>query len=288
MRTLSLIYRRATTGTQGDRCEDSSFDQETNQHTDRSDDCLPFRNPSEVRWENIRSSYKSGEFFQNLSTAAMSDFHSIANLSSVSESTVLFQEGDELSVVLFLLTGKVKLSVSSTDGRRLILGSAGPGEILALTSAILGCRYDITAEAQFPCTISSVPREGFLKFLVYHPVTGQNVARELSLDSKRAYGQLRTLGLKLTAPAKLARLFTSWCTENVHDGPGARIPCSFTQEEIGDHVGVSRETVTRTLNDFRIQGLVEQRGVHLFVPDRNALATYAGMDLIPSPPRPAG
>jgi CRP-like cAMP-binding protein len=217
----------------------------------------------------------------------MSNFHSIADLSSVPESTVLFQEGDELSGVLFLLAGRVKLLINSTDGQRLILGSAGPGEILGLTSAILCCTYDMTAEAQFPCTIASVPQEGFLKFLVDHPVTSQNVARELSLDSRRTYGQLRTLGLKLTAPAKLARLFMEWCTENVHDGLGARIPCSFAHEEIGDHVRVSRETVTRTLNDFRNQGLVEQRGMHLVVPDRNALAVYAGVDLIPSPPRPA-
>ena len=156
--------------------------------------------------------------------------------------------------------------------------------MLGLTSAILGCPYDITAEAQFPCTIASVGQEDFLEFLVNHPLASLSVARGLSFESKRAYAQLRTLGLKLNAPEKLARLFLAWCTENVHDGPGARIPCSFTHGEIGEHIGVSRETVTRTLNESRIQGLVEQRGMHLIVPDRSALATCAGIDLI-SPPR---
>ena len=77
-----------------------------------------------------------------------------------------------------------------------------------------------------------------------------------------------------------------WCTESVHEGRGARIHCSFTHLEIGKHIGLSRETVTRTINDFKSAGLVEQRGTFLIVPDRNALAVYAGIDLI-SPPRSA-
>jgi CRP/FNR family transcriptional regulator, cyclic AMP receptor protein len=286
MRTLSLIRGRATTSAETNQWEDSSVDEDVDQHKDRAPDCSPFRNTSEVKWESIQSPYRDGEFFQGLSTAAMSDFHSIASLSSVSESTALFREGEELSGVLFLLAGRVKLSVNSNNGGRLILGTAGPGEILGLTSAVLGCPYDLTAEAQFPCTIASVKQESFLKFLVYHSLASQNVARELSFDSKRTYGQLRTLGFNLSAPTKLARLFMSWCTENVHVGRGARIPCSFTHVEIGEHIGVSRETVTRTLNEFKSAGLIEQRGILLIVPDRNALAVYAGMDLFP-PPRSA-
>jgi CRP/FNR family transcriptional regulator len=286
MRTLSLVDGRATTNTRADRCADSLLGDEIHQPDEGALDCLPFRRSAEMIWESIRSPYRVGEFFQNLSIAAMSSFHSIASLYAVSESTVLFQEGEELSGVLFLLAGRVKLSINSIGGERLILVSAGPGAILGLTSALLDCAYDMAAEAQYPCAIASVPREDFLKFLIDHPVASQNVARELCLDSKRTYGRLRTLGLKLNAPAKLARLIMDWCTENVHDGLGARIPCSFTHAEIGDHVGVSRETVTRTLNDFRSLGLVEQRGIHLVIPDRNALAAYAGMDLMP-PPRSA-
>ena len=287
MRTLSLIHRRAKSNAQTDRCEDSSFDEVVHQHKDRALDCLPFRDSSQLNWDSSGSPYKGGEFFQGLSTTSVGDFHSIAHLSSVSKSTVLFQEGEKPSDVLFLLAGKVKLSVNSDDGGRLILGTAGPGEILGLTSAILGCSYDLTAEAQYLCTIASVPREDFLEFLVYHPVASQNVARELSLDSKRTFEQLRTLGFNLNAPAKLARLFMGWCTENVHEGPGARIPCAFTHLEIGEHIGVSRETVTRTINEFKSTGLIEQRGIFLIVPDRNALAVCAGIDLIPPPPGPA-
>ena len=112
---------------------------------------------------------------------------------------------------MFLLEGRVKLSINSIDGRRLILGIAGPGEILGITSAISGCPYEITAEARFPCRIAALNRQSFLDFLLRYPLACQNVARQLSLQYKRACEQLRIVGLTSPAPAKLARLLLDWC-----------------------------------------------------------------------------
>jgi CRP-like cAMP-binding protein len=71
----------------------------------------------------------------------------------------------------------------------------------------------------------------------------------------------------------------------VHQGRGVRVHCPFTHAEIGEHVGASRETVTRTIHDFKTAGLLEQRGAILIIPDFQALAVYAGIDLntIPGP-----
>ena len=100
----------------------------------------------------------------------------------------------------------MRLSINSIKGKRLIVGIAVPGEILGVTSAISGCPYEITAEALYPCTLASMPRQSFLDFLLRYPAAFQNVARELCLDSTRIREQLRTVGLALSAPAKLARL----------------------------------------------------------------------------------
>ena len=55
-----------------------------------------------------------------------------------------------------------------------------------------------------------------------------------------------------------------------------RIHCSHTHEEIGEYIGVSRETITRNLTDFRNLDLVEQHGSTFFVPNLRALEIYAG------------
>ena len=116
----------------------------------------------------------------------MEDFESIAQHRSCPRRTILFREDELPTGTLILIEGRVKLSMNSADGRRLIVGIACPGEILGLTSAISGCHYEITCEAFYTCEVAMLPRQSFLNFLFRHPAAFQDMARELSLDKKRS------------------------------------------------------------------------------------------------------
>jgi CRP/FNR family transcriptional regulator, cyclic AMP receptor protein len=59
---------------------------------------------------------------------------------------------------------------------------------------------------------------------------------------------------------------------------GTRLFCALTHTEIGECIGISRETVTRLLSDFRSRELLEWRGSTLIIPDRRALKAYAGIE----------
>jgi CRP/FNR family transcriptional regulator len=194
------------------------------------------------------------------------------------ENTVLFAEEQEPRFVFFLLEGKVKLSMNSIGGRRLIVGFSESGDMLGLASAISGLPYEVTAEAQYPCRLRSLPRQSFLDFLFRNSVAYQNVARELSLEYKETFAQLRLFGLTSTAPEKLARLLIDWCSSGQQTEHGIRIQCALTHGEIGEHIGVCRETITRTLNDFKNHQLVEQRGSIMYVSNLRGLEAYAGSD----------
>ena len=238
-------------------------------------------------WSLTRLLYCKGEFCRDMSDDGLFDLVSISKRFFCPGSVLILEEGQKPASVLLLLEGRAKLSLNSIDGRRLIIGFASPGEILGLTSAVSGLPYEVTAEAQFPCTISSLPRQSFLDFLLRSPIACQNVTRQLSLDYKRTLGQLRTLGLTSSAPAKLARLLLDWCAESSRTLRGAQIQCSFTHGEIGELIGTSRETISRCMNDFKRRGLVAQRGTLLLVPDCAALAVYAGITLTSDPGEPA-
>jgi CRP/FNR family transcriptional regulator, cyclic AMP receptor protein len=253
--------------------------------------CIAYGLHSFPPWEATRagraSQLSGGEIFRNLSPIAMCDFESIAECRGCRRNEVLIKEGEEPINTLLLLEGTAKLSINSFNGRRLILGIAGPGEILGLSSAISGDAFEVTGEAQFPCVIASIERTNFLNFLQMHPVVCHNVARQLSLGYKRVHQQLRTLALTRTAPAKLARLLLGWCPKAEHSGIGARVQCSFTHGEIGEHIGLSRETVTRLMTDFRGRGLVDQRGSILTISSRDALEVHAGGNSKQVPNMPA-
>ena len=103
-----------------------------------------------------------------------------------------------------------------------------------------------------------------------------NITEELSRHVSMACHQLRTVGLAATAPEKLARLLLDWSENDMSTAACGRVRFSLTHEEIGEFIGASRETVTRTLSTFKHRRLVSFRGSMLEIPNRMALASYAG------------
>jgi CRP/FNR family transcriptional regulator len=207
---------------------------------------------------------------------AMSEFESLAAVYCCAGTTVLFAEEQEPCNLLFLLEGRVKLTINSSLGKRLTLGIAVPGDVLGLAAILTGCPYEITAVAQFPCRILALSRKSFLDLLFRNPTIGQNSARMLSVEYKRGCDQLRNLGFALTASMKLAMLLLQWCAEGQRAELGVRIHCPLTHEEIGEYVGLSRETVTRSFTEFKNLDLVEKHGSVFFIPSLRALEIYAG------------
>jgi len=195
---------------------------------------------------------------------------------SFPSNVILFSENEEARGLFVLLDGEVRLSMNSSEGRRLSLRIARKGEVLGLSSALAGNPYEMTAETLYPVRVAPISRADFLRFLSRHPEVYLNVTEELSRYVSMACHQLRTVGLSASAPEKLARLLLEWSESNATDGAGSRLRFSLTHEEIGEFIGASRETVTRTLSTFKHRHLVSFRGSMLEIPSRTALASFAG------------
>lgn len=216
-----------------------------------------------------------GEFFKNLSAEALSDFEALERISVYPANAVLFLEKDRPQGIFILHEGRIKLSISSGDGKKLILRVANPGELLDLTAVMTGVPYEMTAETQHKCNVGFIRREDFLHFLAKHPDAYQSIVRELSRNYQRACEKLRTVVLSASAPERLARLLLEWCQSGQQTESGTRVKISMTHEEIGECIGTSRETVTRTLSDFRHRDLVMLHGSTLMVSNRAALESFA-------------
>jgi CRP/FNR family transcriptional regulator len=218
--------------------------------------------------------------FDPSSSVILAELDSFKEFFDRGENTVLFVEEQLPAAVLYLLQGRVKLSMNSSAGRRLILGIAYPGDTLGLAASLFGSKYDITAETLTPCKLASIDRATFLAFLARNPSAYRNVVRELCIDRTRAHEQLRTLGVASGAPAKLARFLLEWCADGQKTENGTQLSCSFTHDEIGEFIGTSRETVSRIFKEFRYHDLLESRGSTLIVSNRRALEVYAGIETL--------
>lgn len=236
--------------------------------------------------EGIPLPFDAGEFFSGLSTYGKHDFELHAKQFQCRSKSALIRENQGPESVLFLIEGEVKITMNSINGRRFLLRVANGGEILGLASAISGSASEIRAEARYPCQVASLKRQDFLDLLARYPVASQEVARELSQQCSQVCKRLRILALTSSVPARLACLLLEWSRQGPNIKSGSKIHCSLTQEEIGECIGASRETVTRTFTDFKNHDLVEMRGSTLIIPSLSALSRYGGLGARPDPHAP--
>src|SRR5450631_947945 len=91
---------------------------------------------SRPKWNDANAEWRAGEIYKNLSPTAMNELESLAASSCCAGNTVLFAEEQEPCNILFLLDGRVKLTMNSSEGKRLTLGIAVPGDVLGLAAVI--------------------------------------------------------------------------------------------------------------------------------------------------------
>jgi len=229
-----------------------------------------------LRWNHAGAEWRAGEFYKCLPPKAMGEFESLAAPFSCDADTVIFTEEQEALSVHFLLEGRVKLTMNSSEGKRMTLGFAGPGEILGLAASISGCSHVITAS---PSTLAS----SLLSPVHFSRLSAALPGRLPEFRMLVGYGV--QAGMR-TTPDSWAHVYRFDEAGNAlaamerrgsADEQGSRIHCSLTHGEIGEYIGVSRETISRNLADFKNLALVEQHGSTFLIPSLRALEAYAGV-----------
>jgi CRP/FNR family transcriptional regulator len=240
-------------------------------------------------------------FFCHLPDESLKKLEAISFVSSFPEGAVLFVEGQTPRGVYMLCRGQAKLSVVSEDGRTLILKIAGPGEVMGLSSCVMGRPYEATVETLSPCQVNFVRTEDFLRLIRQDGNACLRAALQISRQYQNACRELRWVGLSRSADWKLASLLLGLGEER-EDGNGSAgepvtkvIPgqpstfkMTLTHEEIAQMIGTTRETVTRVFARLKKQKLVEVRGATVVLRDIKGLqeiAGRAGMTAV-EPPEP--
>lgn len=215
-------------------------------------------------------------YFCNLQKSTLKAFDAIKFTSGYPGGAVLFVEGEAPRGIYVLCRGKVKLTMTSSDGKTMILRLVKPGEVLGLHAVVSGKPYQATAETVEPCQVNFVRRDDFLRFLAQNSEASIHAAQQLSGDYQTACDQIRSLGLTHSASEKLARFLLETSAKGQATKQGIRVRMTMTHEEIGQMIGASRETVTRTLGEFRDRHLLVRNGSMLVIQDRAGLEGFAG------------
>jgi CRP/FNR family transcriptional regulator len=230
----------------------------------------------QIKLKKDKSKNLVGGFFDKLSPAALQDLVSMHPARSYPSDAVLFEESYPTGGVFLVADGMVKLTVSSINGRRLRLRTARKGAILGLAATLSDKVYDATARTLGHASIIHILERDFVSFMDRHREAYQAVLEEFSCNLLEARRQLRTIGLAVKAPEKLAALLLDISEGGqVTESGGTKFHLPMTHEEIGEFIGTTRETVTRNLTKFKTMRLLDVKGTMLTIANRAAFANYA-------------
>jgi CRP/FNR family transcriptional regulator, cyclic AMP receptor protein len=210
-------------------------------------------------------------FFCQMASESLGAFQKIKFTSSYPGGAVLFVEGQVPRGVYMLCTGRVKLTMTSAEGKTIIVRVVEAGELLGLHSAISGDTHEVTAEILQPCQVDFVRRDDFLKLLREHADVAVNAMEQFGNYYRGACQQIRYLGLTTSAAEKLACFLLESAVKGQQTQQGMRFNLSLTHEEIAQVVGLTRETVTRGLTELRHRNLISTKGPSILIRNRPAL-----------------
>lgn len=197
---------------------------------------------------------------------------------------VLFREGDPGTHLYVLRQGLLKLTTLGVDGREQIIGLAAPGHLLGFET-IHGRTNCFTAETLSPVTVCKLRHADMLQVLSQNPSVSIRVIDMLNRELAEAQSLIRVLGQK-NAEERVAWFLLSLATTCTD--PFETIPMWLSRREIAELLGLTIETVSRLMSEFRRAGLIETpRGCVriLNLPHLQARANFTGCSAAAFPHR---
>jgi CRP/FNR family transcriptional regulator len=166
---------------------------------------------------------------------------------------MVVQEGDPADWLFNVISGTVKLYRALPDGRTQIVGFLGLGDFVGIPTA---SEYAVSAEAVSQVETCVFPRRAFDRLLADAPTLERRLFEMARNEVVAARDHMLLLGRK-TAREKVASFLTALAAKPqcAHTArPCVDLP--MTRTEIADYLGLTIETVSRTISRFRDEGLV--------------------------------
>jgi CRP/FNR family transcriptional regulator, cyclic AMP receptor protein len=180
---------------------------------------------------------------------------------------VIFFRGDPGDSLYVLETGKIKIVLTSPDGKEVVLSTLGPTDFFGDLALLDGEPRSADAVATESGELLLLHRSDFLQFLEAHPPVAVRLLAILSRRLRRN-AQIIQDAAFLDVSGRLARTLLELAAG--HSGqPPLVIRTRLTQTDLAGMVGATRESVNKWLREYDRQGLLHfERGtITIYRPD---------------------
>ena len=192
-------------------------------------------------------------YFVDLEPAAFEQLCRYAKHATLKRAAPIFSKGDPGNSLYAVITGTVKISVSSVDGRSAILNLIGPGEIFGEIALLDDQQRSADATANTNCEMFVIDRREFIPFVRSQPALAMKFIALLCARLRWTSDQVEQVILQ-NLPGRLASALIRLTEKHKQEPNGRTI--AITQQEISEMVGMTRESINKQLRAWAARNWV--------------------------------
>ena len=179
---------------------------------------------------------------------------------------LLYSEGNKANSLFFIVSGKVKTFKTNEDGRELITGLYKDEDFLGYMNLLEDSEHTESAMALEDSEIHVIPKEEFFAVLFSNKTIAEKFIKLLSnnlIEKEERLLKLAYNSVRKRVAESLLMLYTNFHKEETKGD----FTMAIYRDDLAAIVGASKETVIRTLSDFKEEGLVNIMGSKISIAD---------------------
>jgi len=187
---------------------------------------------------------------------ALKTFADDRTTSKFKKKQIIYSEGNHPHRMYYVEKGKIKTYKTNDDGKELVIGLYNEGDFFGYMAMLEGTAYKETAEALEDSEIAIIPREDFENLINNNKDVMQKFIKLLANNITERETQLLSLAYNSLRKKVADALMT---IHNKYNGGNAETAIDISRENLANIAGTAKESVIRTLSDFKDEKLIDIR-----------------------------
>lgn len=207
---------------------------------------------------NIKNYYfNNSAILDSLTPKTRNSLSSIATVKKFRAGKVIYREGKTPRGVYFIKKGKVKIYQSNQDGRKQIMYIYTPGDIFGYRPIISNSIHPVTAATLEDCTFNYISATAFRKILSENSELSRALLTSLSHEFTV---WVNNISVFARYPVKSRVALALLILREKYKENGKYTDINLSRTDLASYVGSVKETVVRTLQEFRNADLILTNG----------------------------
>jgi CRP/FNR family transcriptional regulator, cyclic AMP receptor protein len=220
---------------------------------------------------------KTISLFVDLDAQELARVAAVCHVRTFANREVVVTQGEDAQALFAIKRGRLKVVSCGPDGRDTVLGLMSEGEVFGEVALIDGGTRSATVTAIEPCELLVIERGQFLALLGESPAISIKLLVVLSKRLRRLSQRSEDAAF-LDVPSRLARSLLDLASrfgERQDRTQDICISLKLSQQELGDLIGATRESINKHLSDWTRQGFLRLQAGRMIISDIDSVRRLA-------------